>query len=222
MKNLNYPHSWEERAPAFIDQVLFVPEYYEGHDQFGTPTLFENENPISLEYCSGNGEWIIEKALNNPHINWIAVEKKFKRVRKIWKKRQSAGLKNLVIVAGDARDFAKYYLKSGSIDAIYINFPDPWPKDKHAKHRLIQGEFVDEMKRSLKDASTITVVTDHPEYSFQVIDELKRAFEPSFEAPHYVEKDEAYGSSYFNRLWVEMGRLIRFIKFKKETCSSTI
>ncbi|MCF7806868.1 MAG: tRNA (guanine(46)-N(7))-methyltransferase TrmB [Simkaniaceae bacterium] len=219
-EKLNYPHSWEERRPAVSHRVLFIPDYYFEHDAFEMPPfssadLFGNENPVYIEYCSGNGEWIIEKAASNPMINWVAVEMKFKRVRKIFSKMQQRGLSNLIIVCGDANEFIRYYLKEASIDAIFINFPDPWPKEKHAKHRLIQREFVSQMKRTLKPNRDVTIVTDHPEYSLQVIGEMRGDFESQYPHPYYTEKDPEYGSSYFNRLWEGMGCFIRFMKFKK-------
>ena len=217
-KDLNYQFSWDERRPCLYERVLFVPEYYFEHQSFEMPPLrevFGNDNPVAIEYCSGNGEWILERAKESPHLNWIAVEMRFTRVRKIWSKMHNMGIENMIVVCGDANDFIRYYLPSDSVDRVYVNFPDPWPKEKHAKNRLIQEPFVKEMDRTLREGSEVTIVTDHPEYSEQVIEEMNKTFEPMFESPYYVEKDDEYGTSYFNRLWVEKGCFIRFMKFQK-------
>lgn len=218
-KDLHYPHTWLDRRPAIEKRVLFVPDFYFEHAEFTMPefshsSLFGNSHPVYIEYCSGNGEWIIEKAKENPQINWFAVEKKFNRVRKIWAKAMQAGLVNLIVVAGDAREFTHYYLKRNQIDAIFINFPDPWPKDKHAKHRLIQSDFVASMQKVLKPSKEVTIVTDDPDYTRQVIDEMQTEFDSAFPDPYYIEKSKTYGSSYFNRLFEGMGRRIHFMQFQ--------
>lgn len=220
-KQLKYPHSFEERRPTIHSRVLFIPEHYFAHKAFEMPpfeseALFQNNNPVCIEYCSGNGEWIIERAKANPHLNWFAVEKKFKRVRKIWVKLQQLQLNNLIVVCGDAKDFIEFYLKDASIEAIYINFPDPWPKDKHAKHRLLQGDFIKEMQRTLKEGKRVTIVTDDPDYSLQIINEMGDLFTSIYPAPFYIEKGEEYGTSYFNRFFSEKGKSIRMMQYASD------
>ena len=217
-KQFVYPYKFEERAPCIYDRVIFVPSYYFKHHeyempQFSSPELFGNDRPINIEFCSGNGEWIVKKAQENPEINWVACEIKFKRVRKIWVKIKQLNLPNLVVAFGDANDFIKFYLKDQSVDAIFINFPDPWPKDKHAKNRLIKSPFTEEMNRILKRECFATVVTDHVDYSLQVIDEMHKHFKSSFEAPFFINKTLDYGSSYFYRLFESRGKEIRLMQF---------
>jgi len=218
-KQFIYPYTFENRAPCVFDRVIFIPSYYFEHQVFEMPSfsseeLFHNTNPVHVEFCSGNGEWIVQKAIENPDINWIACEIKFYRVRKIWVKMKQLNLKNLIIAFGDANDFAKFYLKDGSIEAIHINFPDPWPKEKHAKNRLIQELFVKEMKRILKGSGDVTIVTDHVDYSHQVLDEMGKQFSFSYPSPHYIHQNIDYGSSYFYRLFESRGKEIRKMQFK--------
>lgn len=217
-KQFRYPYSYDERVPCIHDRVLFIPSFYFEHQAFKMPefhdeALFGNHNPVHVEFCSGNGEWIVAKALENPNINWIAVEIKFKRVCKIWSKMKNLGLKNLIIVLGDANVFAKHYLKDGVIQGIFINFPDPWPKDRHAKHRLIKSPFVEDMKRILQKEGEVCIVTDHAGYSLQVIEEMLRHFLSKHPSPYYKDKESEYGSSYFNRLWESKGIEIRQMQF---------
>lgn len=218
-KQFIYPYTYEERKPLIFDRVLFIPSYYFLHHEFSMPAfssieLFGNDNPVHVEFCSGNGEWIVEKALKNPQINFIASEIKFYRVRKIWVKIKQLNLNNLIVAFGDANDLIKHYLGENSVDAIYINFPDPWPKEKHAKNRLIKAPFTSEMKKILKPGHLATIVTDHEEYSLQVVEEMKPLFTPVFEAPHFIFETVEYGSSYFYRYFEEQGKKIRLIQFK--------
>ncbi len=218
-KDLKFPYKWEERRPHLEGGVLFIPDYYENHSELVFPTwqeIFGNDKPVVIEYCTGNGTWIAEKA-KDPSCNWVAVEWRFERVRKIWSKAKNYGLSNLFIVCGDAQIFAREYLKTGSVDAVYVNFPDPWPKEKHAKNRLFQRSFIEQMARSSKPSGTVTVVTDDPVYSQQLSCAMLSTFQwaPSFPEPFYVTSWEGYGSSYFDSLWRSKGKTIHYFQFKK-------
>ena len=140
-KDFIIPFKYEDRRPIIINGLLYIPDNYFLHSQADIEILFNNTNPIFLEYCSGNGEWIIEKAKKFININWIAVEYSFDRARKIFVKKHNENIENLFIVFGEALIFTKCYLKDSFIDHVFINFPDPWPKTKHKKNRLVQNRY---------------------------------------------------------------------------------
>ena len=220
-KALAFPFSWEERRPLIRDRVFYVPPYYFAHGEFCFPSwesseLFSNTNPVFVEYCSGNGDWLVRRALEDRACNWIAVEKRFDRVRKIWSKVKNASLGNVFIVCGDALTFTKNYLPSRSIQAVHVNFPDPWPKEKHAKHRLIQSPFVSEIERILQAKGSILLVTDDVDYSQQMIEQMQKnpAFFSKFAFPFYTKKMENYGDSWFKELWESKGKEIRYMQFE--------
>lgn len=208
------PFSWKERRVLLRDQVLFVPEYYKEYSSFEMPSwdqIFDNDNPIHLEYCSGNGHWVIERAQNHPDQNWVAVEKKFERVRKIWSKREKRGLKNLFIVSGEALTATRHYFPTSSIEAAYINFPDPWPKRRHSKHRLISDAFASEVGRILKPNAPFILATDDPQTEERFVKVV--AGNPAF-GDDPLQKGEwpGYGSSWFEELWRSKGRKIRYVR----------
>ena len=208
-QDLSYPFSWNARRPFLEGQVFYVPDYYEDHNRKFFPQLkahFGNDHPVQIEYCSGNGEWILDKAQASPEINWIAVEKKFKRVRKIYSKMVNRGLKNILIVSGEALTFSKQYLPEEGLDRVFINFPDPWPKERHAKHRLIRKPFVQELNRTVKRHGSVTLVTDHPSYLEQMRFEMQ-------EWTLETDSLKAYGSSYFERLWLSKGLKINHLHY---------
>ena len=222
-KNFKCPFTWVQRRPLIYDRVLFVPEYYDRHHEWtfpgwASPEVFGNTAPVEVEYCTGNGAWIIEKALANPDRNWVAVELQFDRVRKIWSKMRNEKITNLFIVSGEALTFTRYYIPDKSVSAIYINFPDPWPKEKHAKKRLLQEPFITEMARVTATGGTATIVTDHAGYTAQISETMltNASWSPLFEAPYYVTEWEGYGSSYFGELWREQGITIHYLQFCKE------
>jgi tRNA (guanine-N7-)-methyltransferase len=221
-ENLKSPFKWDERKVLYRDRVLYVPEYYDKMDEWrfpgwDSPDFFDNDNPIKVEYCSGNGAWIANQAMNDPSSNWVAVEKKFPRVRKIWSKINNFKLGNLIAVCGEGSRVTAHYFPHDSVDEIYINFPDPWPKTRHAKHRIVQPPFVAEMSRILKKGGTITLVTDDIEYSNWMIAVMQghTGFVSCYEAPFWKNDWPDYGSSYFDDLWREKGRQIRYHRFQK-------
>lgn len=221
-KDLKPPFKKDSKE-VFLDLsegVLYIPERVERKNlKEEIKKYFSSFNCIHLEFCSGNGEWLHKKALEHPEILWIGVEKQFKRVRKIWSKAKNSELKNIFIVSGEALEFSENYLYDDCIDQIYINFPDPWPKNKHAKFRLIQSHFTAQMSRILKEGGHVNFLTDDFNYSKQAISVLltEKSFLTEFDHPHYHSDLGDYGSSYFRRLWEEKKRSFYFSKFQK-TC----
>lgn len=181
------------------------------------PDLFGNQNPVHIEYCSGNGAWIAERALSNPHINWVAVEIKLGRTRKIWSKIKNLQLDNLLVINGEGEFATETYFPKNSVSAIYINFPDPWPKRYHAKNRIIKPSFLKAIAGILKENGEITVVTDDVMFSEWTLKIFKNNshFSCPILAPHYKTEWPNYGDSYFETLWREKGRTIRYHHFLK-------
>lgn len=217
-QNLKFPFTWSQRRPYIHEGVFVVPQYYSQHEKCSMfKDLFPQNQPISVEYCSGNGDWIMEKAKRNPQQYWIAVEKKFERVRKIWSKMKNHEIKNMLIVCGEALTFTRYYIPEDCIEAAYVNFPDPWPKKKQAKHRLVQKSFVTELARVMKHHGRVTFATDDGPYSDQIIQEMCEfsRWKSCFDKPYYVSEFPNYGSSWFESLWREKGKNFYFMQFEK-------
>ncbi len=220
-KDLKAVFSWEERRPVIQSGVFFVPQHYNDHKAFKFPgweAIFGNTNPVMVEFCSGNGHWIIEKAKEFPDRNWVAVELQFERVRKIWSKSKNEGLENLFVVCGEAWTFAHHYLPQNSVAGSFINFPDPWPKARHEKHRLMKTLFISELARILEPEAEITFVTDDRNYLEQTLALFLKAH--SFRAqqpdPYFATQSRDYGTSYFDALWRAKGKEIFCTQFAKQ------
>lgn len=225
--DLKRPFRWQHRKVLLEDGILHVPDFYKDYSDFTfpgweSPEIFGNSNPVHVEYCSGNGKWILERAIANPDINWVAVEMRFDRIRKIWAKLKNHELKNLLIVCGEACLSTEHYFPSNSVAATYVNFPDPWPKDRHAKHRLIQKPFVDQVARILKPDGRMTLVTDDKAYCQQMIEEFTgcSTMESIFPVPYFVTEWPDYGTSYFDELWRSKGETIHYQQYKKKAAST--
>lgn len=200
--------SWEKRKPLLEEGLFHIPEYFQDHEQFSFPhpkELFPSDAPLHVEFCSGNGHWLIEKAKTTAY-NWMAVEIRYDRVAKIVSKIHNEKLTNIFVVWGDARLFLKHYLAAKSVSAAYINFPDPWPKRRHEKHRLINKEFLDNLARVLVPEGKTQFVSDDQTY----IERARQQFAShgAYMAPSCLPLPSDYGSSTFEKLWKEEGRLI--------------
>lgn len=222
--DLIIPCSWEEREPLFVKSLLYVPPLYDQHQNFSSAewnAYLNSNSSLVVEYCSGNGQWIIDQAMKHPEKNFIGVDKRFDRVKKIWKKIDVYNLKNLVAVFGDGLTFSQFYLQDQIIDEIYINFPDPWPKRIHGKNRLIKSDFVKEMHRLLKKEGKAILVSDNSPY----IEEMKKVFiaeknwKSAFPPPYHITEWEGYGVSFFETLFRRKNCAIHYLHFIKELFS---
>jgi tRNA (guanine-N7-)-methyltransferase len=223
---LRIPFTWENRHPVLLDRCLYIPGYYEKHEDWKIlpwedPSLFGNNSPVVIEYCSGNGQWIAEQAKNGPHLNWVAVEKRFDRARKIWALLHREKLSNLIVVCAEAVAFTRYYVPKGSVSKIFVNFPDPWPKLRHAKHRLIREEFLKEVEKILVPSGRAFFTTDDKTYVGQMLEEVFRQplWKSEVSAPYFAMDVSNFGDSYFSTLWKKKGRNVYHLSFEVLSCS---
>jgi tRNA (guanine-N7-)-methyltransferase len=218
-KDLRIPFTWDERRPILLERFFYLPKQFDHQDfwlPFSDPTIFGNEKSVYLELCSGNGQWIGEQARLYPDINWIAVEMRFDRARKIWLKTFREEIPNLYIACAEGAAFLRHYVKPGSINQSFVNFPDPWPKRCHGKHRLIWAPFLQLLARTMKEGGNATMVTDDAPYRDQMIREFEKVklWKPEFAEPFYQTEWSSYGDSFFGDLWKEKGREAYYMKYK--------
>ena len=125
-------------------------------------TLFGNDNPIYIEIGMGKGQFIMENARRNPDINYVGIEKfSSVLVRAIDKKENAEDkLDNLVFLRFDA-EYIEEIFEKDEVDRIYLNFSDPWPKDRHAKRRLTSKEFFARYNNILTKEGKVIFKTDN-------------------------------------------------------------
>lgn len=219
-ESIQLPFSWEERKPVLLDHFLYVPPQYERHDQWEMKeweNIFLKKVPIFVEYCSGNGQWIVDRAQAHPEICWVAVEKRFDRAQKIWKKRNRLGINNLWVVCSEAFVATQYYFPKNAFERCFINFPDPWPKNRHAKNRLMKENFLQELSLCMKEKGEGVLVTDHPKFKEEVVQTLLQSnfFQPTLPKPYFTDQIQGYGTSFFLELWQSKGCTIHAIPFHR-------
>lgn len=213
--DLRIPFVWAERHPVLLEKCLYIPSFYTQHEEWGSlcwEKIFPKVGPVYLEYCSGNGQWIAERAKRDPHILWVAVEKRFDRARKIWARMQREQLGNLFVVCGEGEIFTRSYVPLVSVEQVFINFPDPWPKLRHAKHRLVQKGFLESLQKVMRKGGKLTLVTDDEEYRKQMQREVERClgWKKEFEKTEW----EDYGGSWFFDFWKRRGKTIYYQQYR--------
>lgn len=146
-----------EKISASIS-VVDEPKEYKGRWN----EIFGNDNPIYIEIGMGKGKFIIENAIKNPNINFIGIEKfSSVLVRAIERKESNENdLSNLVFLRFDAEYIEDIFDKE-EIGRIYLNFSDPWPKDRHAKRRLTSKEYFKRYNNILCKEGKVIFKTDN-------------------------------------------------------------
>ncbi|PYJ03475.1 MAG: tRNA (guanosine(46)-N7)-methyltransferase TrmB [Verrucomicrobia bacterium] len=130
--------------------------------------LFPKPQPLEVELGSGDGSFLVEYAGLHPDHNFIGVERLLGRMRKLDRKGRRAGLSNLVGVRIESSYFLEYLLPPHSVLALHIYFPDPWPKRKHQRHRLINDRFPALARQTLAPGGTVYLRTDDASYFEQM------------------------------------------------------
>ena len=133
-------------------------------------TLFGNLNPLKLEIGFGMGNFLIEMAAKEPGNNFIGIDFYHKGIRKIMTRIKNLQLENIRIVYGDIRNKIYILFQDGELDTVYINFPDPWPKKRHIKRRLIKPEFISQLTQKLNPEGRACLATDSERYAHEMLD----------------------------------------------------
>jgi tRNA (guanine-N7-)-methyltransferase len=133
--------------------------------------LFSRRQPLEVELGCGDASFLIEYARRNPQINFIGVERLLGRLQKLDRKGRRIGLLNVRGVRIESAYFMQYLLPPHSAGAVHIYFPDPWPKKKHRRHRLINKDFPALAQGALSSGGTVFLRTDDADY-FQQMKEV--------------------------------------------------
>lgn len=173
---------------ASDDFVTHEPEQYKGRWR----ELFGNTNPIHIEIGMGKGKFILENAILHPEINYIGIEKYSSVLLRALEKRKEVDIPNLYFIRFDAEYINDIFGKD-DIARIYLNFSDPWPKDRHAKRRLSSRQFLQKYEQFLTKEGEVIFKTDNRTLFDFSLEEVKEAGwilkEVTFDLHHseYVE-----------------------------------
>ena len=139
--------------------------------------VFGNSGPLHLEIGTGKGRFIMQLAQEHPEINYIGIEKYSSVLLRCLEKQEELQLQNLFFIRGDA-ELINTYFAEGEIEKIYLNFSDPWPKERHARRRLPSSEYLRRYDRILAQGGIIEFKTDNRDlFDFAVEETAGSAFE---------------------------------------------
>lgn len=127
--------------------------------------IFGNNNPVYVEIGCGKGEFVSSYSLLNPEHNFIGFEVRQKRVNLILRKLNLDIHKNVRLATLFIDSGVEQIIPSNSVDGVFIQHPDPWPKRKHFRRRLIQQSFIDAISKIIKQDGFIQISTDHTDYA---------------------------------------------------------
>lgn len=128
--------------------------------------VFGRTAPLVVEIGFGNGEFLEREAAEAPDVNFVGVERSWGSVQRLFKRLESASLQNVRVIQGDAAFTLGYLFSTDSIDRVFVNFSDPWHKERHHGRRLIQPGFVDMLaQRLVPDRGEAVLATDHADYA---------------------------------------------------------
>ena len=127
--------------------------------------IYGQEGAFILEIGFGNGGFLVEQAQKQPDALFLGIERSWGAAQRLFRRLEQTGLGNVRVIQGGAEFLLQYAFEPASIDRIYINFSDPWPKERHHGRRLIQPEFVKLLGERLVAGGEVTIATDHAEYA---------------------------------------------------------
>ena len=143
---------------VIADSEFVVQDFFEQKGKW--KEVFGNDNPVHIEIGMGKGRFMMDLAAKNPHINYIGIEKYSSVLLRAIQKMEENPLSNLRFIRMDAEDICEVFDKE-EIDKIYLNFSDPWPKDRHAKRRLPSRQFLARYNEILAKDGRIEFKTDN-------------------------------------------------------------
>ncbi len=144
-------------------EAIGVSEYVVSEEREcvgGWSEIFGNGQPIHIEIGTGKGRFITELAVRHPKINYVGIEKYSSVLFRATQKMEENPLPNVRFIRMEAEHILRYFGKN-EIGRVYLNFSDPWPKERHAKRRLVSREFLDRYRVLLKEGGRLEFKTDN-------------------------------------------------------------
>jgi tRNA (guanine-N7-)-methyltransferase len=161
-------------SDLFPDTILIRPDILSRLD---FAVLFGNTAPVELELGAGDGSFLLQYSAAHPEVDFLGVERLFGRLRKIDRKGRRQGLKNLRGLRMEATYLMDWMIAPASLSAIHVYFPEPWPKKRHHRRRLINPAFAALAAQSLRPGGRFHCRTDDASYFEQMLEVFNGATE---------------------------------------------
>lgn len=172
--------------------------------------------PLVVEIGFGRGEYLRALAAGAPGVAHVGVDLSHRRVFKMARRLAKTEERNVRLVEARAEEFVRDALVPESVAAFWINFPDPWPKKRHHRRRLLQPRFVAALADRLVPGGVLHAATDHVGYAEQIDAVLSAGpgLENAFPAPWLPEVPDRLRTAY-EEMWRAEGRALHFFQYRK-------
>lgn len=182
-----WPNDWLNPLP--------LTQYFEHPDK-----------PLEVDVGCGKGRFLLARAQNHPEINLLGIDRMLRRIRKLDHRMVRLRLTNVRLLRMEAYYALTYLMPTEAVDTFYIFFPDPWPKKRHAEHRLFNPKFMDSLHRALKWGGRMHFATDHLPY-YEAVKDLFRNDRRFREIEPFVPTEEEQTD--FERWYIDRGPIGR-------------
>ncbi|HJV37170.1 tRNA (guanosine(46)-N7)-methyltransferase TrmB [Geomonas sp.] len=179
-------------------------------------SVFGNEQPVALEIGCGVGDFMLKTAIDSPETNFIAIDFYNKGCYKTCRRLDRHGVTNVRVLRDEAKMFITERIPKGSLCAVYINCPDPWPKKRHRKRRLVNKQFVEFLMEYMVPGADFYFATDFDDYGEDVAAMLPQiaGLENMFGEDLYRHEFPGYHLSKYMRKFMAEGKRIYFVHYK--------
>lgn len=215
-EDFKYKHEnpYHDRMGEFSDFV-FRDHEAEAFKGLWNKEVFKREGPLFLEIGTGAGHFMIDYCTDHPDQHFVGLDYRFKRSFYLAKKLSTLEFKNFRYLRAKGERI-EYMFAENELDGIFYFFPDPWPKTKHNKKRLIQETFLKSAHKTLKPGGIFYIKTDHDDYAAWMEKEIKKQgdlFEILLESKdlraEYPEHLLAKYTTGFEKIFLEQGIKIK-------------
>jgi tRNA (guanine-N7-)-methyltransferase len=194
------------------NSLLDISNYYIPLD---LSVVFGNKNEFVLEIGFGDGDFLIEMAQRHPEKNFLGIEIKTKRFKLAVKKAEEEKNGNIKFLHMNAGIAIEEIFTEDIFSQVYINFPDPWPKDRHRKHRIVNREFLQKLSKTMKKNGLLEIASDHKNYITHSLDEFNEItfFKSEYPPPGFLHNVPNRPYTKYEKEFRREGREIFYLRF---------
>lgn len=210
--------AWQDLSPQYL---LELPRGHAATSvadeaQIDLAQVFGREAPLTVEVGSGQGHAIVHAAEQHPERNFLAIEVFRAGLARTMIRADWAAADNLRMIEANAPEVLERALPAGSVDELWVFFPDPWAKTKHNKRRLVSEDFTRVAHRALRPGGTLRLATDWAEYAEQMREVIDSAegFERDFSG-EWAPRFEGRVLTAFEQKGINKGRDIRDLAYRR-------
>jgi tRNA (guanine-N7-)-methyltransferase len=179
------------------------------------PTLFQRRVPVILEIGFGDGMALANMAEAHPENDYLGVEVHRPGIGSLLLQVEARALSNVRVVEGDAKLLLEHAIPDASLDAVHVFFPDPWPKARHHKRRLIQADFIGLVHRKLKPGGYLHLATDWEPYAEHMLAVLTEVSGFANTADGYAPRPDYRPLTKFERRGQRLGHQVRDLVYRR-------